>query len=275
MPSILNCLHVYPVKSVRGFAPGEVEVEPWGLAGDRRWLVVDGDGRAVTQREAPLMALVGAAPQADGGLELRAPGTEPLSVAVPEPGRTRTVRVFSAVIEAVDAGPLAAAWWTAVLGRPARMTHLDDPANRRPIPPAVNGGRTDGRVSFADGLPLLLASTASLAALNELIAQGDHRAEGPLPMNRFRPNVVVDGPAPWAEDRWRRVRLGEVVFRVVKPCPRCVVATTDQVDGTRGKEPLWTLAKYRRFEGGLMFGQNLVPETPGTLRVGDTFSVVE
>ena len=222
-----------------------------------------------------MMARVGAAPQADGGIELRAPGADPLSVAVPGPGRTRAVRVFSTVIEAVDAGPRAAAWWSALLGQPARMTHLDDPATRRPIPPAVNGGRTDGRVSFADGLPLLLTSTVSLAALNELIAQGDHPAEGPLPMNRFRPNVVVDGAAPWAEDRWRRVRLGEVVFRVVKPCARCVVTTTDQANGTRGKEPLLTLAKHRRFGNKLMFGQNLVPEAPGTLRVGDAFSVVE
>ncbi|MDI5966725.1 MOSC domain-containing protein [Streptomyces sp. SL13] len=271
----LSSLHVYPVKSAQGAAPERADVEPWGLAGDRRWVVVNGDGRAVTQREAPRMTQVVAVPQADGGIVLRAPGTAPLTVAVPTGGGTSRVWIFSTPVEAAGAAPEAAAWWSAFLGADLRLFHLDDPAGGRPIPPHDNRGRDDGRVSFADSHPLLLTSTASLAALNRLVARGDHAGDGPLPMNRFRPNMVVDGTGPWVEDDWRRVRVGEVVMRVVGPCARCVITTTDQEHGTRGKEPLRTLARHRRFGGGLMFGQNLVPESGGTLRVGDTFSVVE
>jgi uncharacterized protein YcbX len=130
-------------------------------------------------------------------------------------------------------------------------------------------------VSLADGFPLLVTTTGSLDALNSLIADGDRAEEGPLPMNRFRPNAVIDGTAAWAEDGWRRVRIGEVVFRAPKPCGRCVVTTTDQASAVRGKEPLRTLGRHRRFGSSLVFGQNLIPERFGTLRVGDPLTVVE
>ncbi|MEU9499450.1 MOSC N-terminal beta barrel domain-containing protein [Streptomyces sp. NPDC048196] len=269
----LQSIHLYPVKSIAGSGPGEAVVEPWGLAGDRRWLLVDAERRQITQRQQPTLALAHAEELPGGGLRLTAPGKEPLTVEVPEYTGTLPVEVWRDVVEAVPAGTAAAEWFSAYLGVECRLMYLDLPEKRRPVDPEYSApGDT---VSFADGFPLLLTTTSSLDALNSLIAQGDHADEGPLPMNRFRPNVVVDGTAPWAEDDWRRVRIGEVVFQVVKPCSRCVVTTTDQLTAERGKEPLRTLARHRRFGDRLVFGQNLIPRGVGTIRVGDPFEILD
>lgn len=146
------------------------------------------------------------------------------------------VQIFRDKVEALPAEDAAAhAWCSTLLGTDVRLVHLDDPATRRPVDPAYAlPGET---VSFADGFPLLLTTTASLDALNSLIARGEHAHEGPLPMDRFRPNLVVSGTEPWAEDRWSRIAVGEVVLRVAKPCGRCVVTTTDQGTADRGAEP--------------------------------------
>lgn len=271
----LSALHIHPVKSLRAVDVSAAVVEPWGLAGDRRWMLVDAaTDKAVTQRELPRMALLDARLAPGGGLRLSARDRPPLDVALPAAGAgVRAVRLFSGRVEVAAADEAADAWFTAVLGRPVRLVWLDEPALRRPLEPAY--ARQGETVSLADGYPLLLASTASLHALNELIAAGDRPGEGPLPMNRFRPNAVVDGTPPWAEDGWRRVRIGEVLFRVAKPCARCVVTTTDQDSAVRGREPLRTLARHRRVGSGLLFGQNLVPEGAGTLRVGDPLTVLE
>ncbi|MFF3768275.1 MOSC domain-containing protein [Streptomyces sp. NPDC001922] len=272
MPNpVLRAVHVYPVKSVAGCNPDEAAVEPWGLAGDRRWMLVDTADRFITQRAHPRLALVAAEPLPGGGVRLTAPGMEPLTVEVPEPVAPTAVEVWRDTVKAVPAAAAAGEWFSSHLGTDARLVHLDDPARRRPVDPEY--GRPGETVSFADGFPLLLTTTASLDALNSLIAQGDHPDEGPLPMNRFRPSVVVDGTAPWAEDGWSRVRIGEVTFRVAKPCGRCVMTTTDQRTGDRGKEPLRTLARHRRSGDQLVFGQNLVPEHTGTIRIGDPVEV--
>lgn len=270
----VSALHVYPVKSLRGTSTGKAVVEPWGLAGDRRWMLVDaGTHKAVTQREQPSLALVAAARDGDSGLRLSAPGHGPLRVPVPEPAALETVRLFADKVEVLPAGEEADRWFSGYLGVPVRLVHLDDPAVRRPVDPRyAQPGET---VSLADGYPLLVTTTASLDALNALIAAGDRAEEGPLPMNRFRPNVVVDGTEPWAEDGWRRVRIGGISFRVAKPCGRCVVTTTDQATGARGREPLRTLGRHRNVDTKLLFGQNLIPENRGTLSVGDPLSVVE
>lgn len=274
----LSALHIYPVKSLRGVDVREAVVEPWGLATDRRWMLVDTrQMKAVTQREQPRLALLAAEPVGGGGLRLTGPGQEPIDVAVPVPlpGATslKTVRLFAHKIEVVPAGEAVDDWFRRYLDAPVRLMHLDDPAVRRPVDPEFS--RPGDMVSLADGFPLLVTTTASLAALNALIAGGGRAAEGPLPMNRFRPNAVIDGTQAWAEDGWRRVRIGEMTFRVPKPCGRCVVTTTDQGTAARGKEPLHTLAKYRKFGSSLVFGQNLIPEYPGTLRVGDPLTLVE
>ncbi|MFF2213560.1 MOSC domain-containing protein [Streptomyces antibioticus] len=268
----LLSIHIHPVKAFRGQSLREVVVEPWGPAGDRRWALIDDGGRVVTQRQQPRLALAAAELLPDGGLRLSAPGLEPLTVPVPEPGDTVSMEIFRDKVEGVPAGEAADAWCSTYLGAEVRLLHLDDPATRRPVDPEY--ARPGETVSFADGYPLLAVSAASLDALNSLIAAGDHAGEGPLPMNRFRPNVVVDGTEPWAEDDWTRVEIGEVAFRVAKMCGRCVVTTTDQGTAARGKEPLHSLGRHRRIGGKLVFGQNLVPLNRGTIRVGDAVRVV-
>lgn len=269
----LTSIHVHPVKSLRGLAPREAEVEPWGLAGDRRWALIDDKGRVVTQRQCPRLARAAAALLPGGGVRLSAPGLPDVEARAPGQGPTVTVQIFGDTVAAVPARESAPhAWARRWLGADVRLVHLDDPAVRRPVDPAYAlPGET---VSFADGYPLLLTATASLDALNSLVAQGDHPGEGPLPMDRFRPNVVVGGTGAWAEDGWERLAIGEVVFRVAKRCGRCVVTTTDQRTGERGREPLRTLGRHRSIGGRLVFGQNLVPLTRGTVRVGDPVTVL-
>lgn len=268
----IRSIHVHPVKSLAGYALGETAVEPWGLAGDRRWTLIDPSAKVVTQRQQPRLALARAEAMPDGGIRLTAPGHEPLTVAVPEPVATVAVELFGDKIETVPVGGPADGWFSDYLGAEVRLVHLDDPATRRPIHPEYAlPGET---VHLGDAYPLLVTTLASLDALNSLIAQGDHADEGPLPMTRFRPNVVVGGTAPWAEDDWQRIALGEVAFRVARPCGRCVITTTDQRTAERGKEPLRTLARHRRVGDKLVFGQCLVPERTGVIRVGDTATVL-
>lgn len=265
----LASMHVYPVKSARGLAVTEAEVQPWGLAGDRRFMVTAPDGRFVTQRTEPRLAQVRAeyidGPVA-GSLRLCAPGMADLLVPA-VPGERVAVTVWRDTVPVTDTGDAAATWLAGFLGRDLRLVYLDDPT-ARPVSPMY--GQDTDRVSLADGFPLLLTATASLDALNGWLLEsgGD-----PVPMDRFRPNVVVAGDGQdavaWAEDDWRRVRIGAVTFRVSKPCARCVVTTTDQETGERGSEPLRILGQRRRLGRRLVFGQNLIPEGTGILRVGD------
>ncbi|MDQ0797931.1 MOSC domain-containing protein [Streptomyces sp. B1I3] len=269
---VLRDVRVHPVKALAAYPVEEAAVEPWGLGGDRRWMLIDSEARAVTQRQEPRLARLSAQPLPGGGVTLSAPGSTPLTVEVPDPVRTLVADLFRREVEVVEAAETAHAWFGARLGAEVRLVHLDAPSHRRHIDPVF--ARPGETVSFADGFPLLLTTCASLDALNSLIEQGGHPDEGPLPMNRFRPNVVVDGTAPWAEDAWRRIAIGEVVFRVVKPSGRCVVTTTDQRTAERGKEPLHTLARHRRSGKHLLFGQNLIPDGPGVIRVGDPVRVL-
>ncbi|MCZ4101460.1 MOSC domain-containing protein [Streptomyces sp. SID13666] len=271
--ALLSALYIYPVKSLRGLAREAADVEPWGLAGDRRWMLVDADGRVITQRQQASTALVTAQPSGGGSLRFTAPGQEALEVAPPEQGTPEPVLIFHDKVDAVAAGDAADTWFSDYLGVPARLVHMTDPAVCRPVHPEFS--RPGDTVSFADGFPLLLTATASLDTLNAHIARGAHASEGPLPMNRFRPNAVVDGTEGWAEDDWRRIRIGEVTFRVAKRCARCVVPTTNQETAERGREPMRSLAKHHRIDGATIFGQNLIPEHPGTLRVGDPLTILE
>ncbi len=259
----------YPVKSCRGQRLAEAVVERCGLAGDRRWMVVDGDGRFVTAREHHRMVLI--TPRPDGEvIRLSAPGLPGLTVALPgADAELVPVRVWNSELAAALASDEAGRWLGKVAGMDVRLVYLDDPT-RRPARPDFS--RAGDVVSFADGFPLLLASEGSLAQLNEWIAAGEHAHEGPLPMTRFRPNVVVAGAAPFAEDAWRLVRIGGVTFRVAKACGRCVLTTVDPVTAAKGKEPLATLARHRRWEGNVWFGVNLIPDAPRAgevIRAGD------
>ncbi|CAN5404752.1 MOSC domain-containing protein [soil metagenome] len=266
MLATLTAINRYPVKSCRGERLETATVEPWGLAGDRRWMVVDPTGRAVTARE--VNALVLLRPELiPAGLRLGAPGLTPLDVATPASG-ARRVQLFGNDLVGVPADPAAGAWLSAALGTACDLVWCADPTLRAPDPAFSAAGDS---VSFADGYPLLMATEESLAALNDEIAGG-----GALPMTRFRPNVVVRGAAAWAEDDWRRLRIGTATFRVVKGCARCVLTTVDPETAERGKEPIATLARIRRWDGSTWFGVNLVPDSPGSIiSVGDDVEVLE
>lgn len=264
----LAAITLFAVKSLRGRSCGSVAVEPWGLAGDRRYLVVDPNGRFLTQRDCPALATLEAVPDRDA-LLLSGPGCPTLRVEAPDAAAEQVaVTVWRDTLMAQTAGGRADAWLAAALGRPCRLVHMATPAEARPVNPAF--GRPEDRVSFADGFPVLLASSASLADLNTRLAE-------PVGMERFRANLVVDGATPWAEDGWRKLRVGPVLFEVATPCTRCVVVTTDQRTGTRhpGFEPIRTLQGFRRDpEGQVMFGQNLVPRSGGCVTVGDAVEVL-
>jgi uncharacterized protein YcbX len=264
----------YPVKSCRGEQLTRAAVEPWGLEGDRRWMVVDAAGDAVTAREHPRMLLV--TPAVTGrSITLTSPDLEDLTVDEPAGDDLVPVRVWGNAVLAAHAGDKAADWLSALIGEPARLVYLDDPARRLPDP---KYSRPGDRVSLADGYPLLLTAQESLDALNGWIAAGSRAAEGPVPMRRFRPNVVVSGAPAWAEDGWRRLRIGPVTFRNAKGCSRCVLTTVDPDTATRGHEPLFALARHRSWDNKVWFGVNLIPDNagPGALiRVGDPVEVLE
>jgi MOSC domain-containing protein len=268
----LTAINRFPVKSCRGEALDEAVVEPWGLAGDRRWMVVDEDGEVITARESNRLVLVHPEISPDG-LHVTAPDLPPLVVPTPDPSDQVPVLIWSSRLTAAAAGPEADAWFSKAAGLPARLVHLDDPT-RRPTNPDFS--EPDDRVSFADGYPLLVATEESLAALNDVVLASSAAGREPLPMTRFRPNVVVSGVAPWEEDDWRRIRIGDAVFRAVKGCARCVLTTIDPGTADREKEPIASLAKIRRWDGATWFGVNLVPDTPGaTIRVGDELEVLD
>jgi uncharacterized protein YcbX len=259
-------LHIYPVKSCAGIDLRVAVVEKLGLRNDRRWMVVDEAGEFLTQRTEPRLALVRVQFAPDAHMLLDAPDLEPLRVQAPKRDAPSVpVRVWKDHVDAVDCGPDASAWLSQWLGRPARLVTIGADFVR-PVNPKHAG--PGDFVGFADGFPLLVVTTASLADLNA-------RLEQPLPMNRFRPNIVIDGADAWAEDNWKRIRIGPLTIRVAKPCGRCVITTTDQQTATRGVEPLRTLATFRQSGNDVLFGQNAIPDGEGVLRVGDAVTVLE
>lgn len=263
----LSALYLYPLKSGAALSPASAEVAARGLAHDRRWMIVDATDRFVTGRQVPALVRLRATPDADG-VRLEHDAAPALHVSCPAPGAARrTVTIWKDRVDAIDAGDEAAAWLGATLGRQVRLVHMDAAAVR-PVNPAR--ARAGDEVSFADAYPLLLVSQAALDALNARLAT-------PLPMSRFRPNLVVTGSAPHAEDGWKRLRIGAVEFENIKPCVRCVFTTVDPARGEfdPGGEPLRTLKTYRRGPDGITFGTNLIARGRGMLRVGDPVEVLE
>lgn len=262
----VSSLHIYPIKSCAGTALAQAQVGKYGLEGDRAFMLVDADNRFLTQREAPRMALI--VPQWDGAtltLTLTAPGLAALQVPAQQDGPRRTATIWRNTVIAADQGDLAAAWLSEFLQQPVRLVGKS-PEFTRPLNPQY-APRPSDETAFADGYPVLLISQASLDALNDRLIERGHE---PMPMNRFRPNIVVAGASAFAEDGWQRVGLGQILFDVVKPCPRCVMTTVNQDTGImEPKEPLATMATFRTQELGVMFGQNLVHANTGTVAVGD------
>jgi uncharacterized protein YcbX len=259
----LNC---YPVKSCRGFDAARMALDARGLNYDRLWMVVGPSGDFLSQRRHARMALVRTAIDDASELVLSAPGRPdlriPLEVARAE---LRTVQCWGYDCLALDEGPESAEWLSDFLATPARLVRMVDDFER-----IVDARFAPDKAvtAFSDGFPLLLVSEASLEELNR-------RLDEPLPMNRFRPNLVVKGCEPFAEDGWKRLRIAGIELEVCKPCSRCVVTTIDQATGERGPEPLRTLAAFRRKGNKVLFGQNLVHRGQGPLAVGDGVEVLE
>jgi hypothetical protein len=271
MPVKLSALHVYPVKGLKGIALPEAQCTDRGLRHDRRWMVVDAEGNFLSQREEPRMATVWTEIE-DGVLSLAAPDAGSVEVPI-EAGGARSgrirVRVWKSVVDAVPVSPYADAWLTDYLARPCRLVYMPDETHRASNEKYAGPDRL---VGFADGYAYLVISEASLADLNGRLAGQRHPA---LPMNRFRPNLVVSGTEAYAEDGWGDIRIGEAILRGVKPCGRCQVTTTDQATGeVAGPEPLATLSTFRESsEFGVMFGMNLVTVREGRVRVGDAIEL--
>ncbi|MGH8123041.1 MAG: MOSC domain-containing protein [Rudaea sp.] len=263
MGATLASIHIYPLKSCAPLALNQAQVEARGLAGDRRWMVVDGEGKFLSGREQPRLTLIRAQPGADDALQLDAPGMPTLRLnAPPADGARLAAHLWDDAIAPLLAAPVAHAWISAFLGQPCRIVMMDARCAR---PVDAKYGVPGDEVSLADGFPLLLISQAALDQLNAKLAQ-------PVSMLRFRPNLVVTGTAPHAEDGWQRVRVGAIEFDVVKACIRCLFTTVDFERGERDPagEPLRTLIGYRRTEKGVAFGQNLIARGSGALRIGDT-----
>jgi len=250
-------LHIYPVKACAAVDLELMNLDNRGPCGDRRYMVVDDQDRFLTQREAPSLALVRPS-LLPIGLRLETLGQSPITVC---DGLTRRrVQVWRSELEALDCGDEAAQWLSAHLSRSVRLVSMA-PDVRRPIDAPHEGAPTS--VAFADGFPLLVTHMASLHELNG-------RLDSPVSMNRFRANIVIDGGDPWDEDAWTALGLGSAELTLPKPCERCKVVSVDQRTGVTSKEPLRTLATYRRVTGaGIIFGQNAIHSGPATIEVGD------
>ena len=253
-------LFVHPVKSCAGVALREARLMDTGLDLDRAWMVVDAEGRFVTQREQPRMALV--RPQIKVlEVVLRAPGMLALHLGINEVEKPARVQVWGDALDAWDMGDVAGQWFSDFLGRPGlRLARFDPEVTR--LASKQWTGEVEAPIEFADGFPLLVVGEASLAELNQRLAAAGHAAVG---IERFRPNIVLAGLQAHDEDRLHELRIataeGEVVLRLVKPCPRCPIPNVDPATGENSPEVLQALSAYRadaRLDGALAFGMNAV-----------------
>lgn len=259
----LSALYRYPIKSVAGEALSHARVTEEGLAGDRRFMVVKPDGAFVTARRYPQLQRV--VVRCDGAmLSLTHDNYPAIAVRCAHfAGQAFATGVWADTFDAWTTTTALDAWLGRIIGEPVRLLWLGEQSSRY-------RATIDTRVSFADGYPLLLTTTASLADLNA-------RTDGSHVMAQFRPNIVVDETAAFAEDDWQRLCIGNVVFRVAKPCARCVMVTVDPARGERRPdgEPMQTLATYRRVGKEVLFGQNLIADNTGDITVGDAVEVLD
>jgi MOSC domain-containing protein len=243
-------LFVYPVKSTRALARSRVRLTATGLEWDRQWMLIDANGTFLSQRTHPKLACLVPTIGSDA-LQLEAPGRSALRVPFGAGGERRAVRVHADACIGVDQGTEAAQWASDVLGQTVRLVRVpQDPAR---LANPRYAGATPAPMGFADGFPLLVCNAASLADLNR-------RMPAPIPMERFRPNLVIEGLPAWAEDHIATLTVGPVTLRLVKPCARCTIPSVDQRSGERSTDPGPVLRQFR-FDAklpGIMFGENVV-----------------
>jgi uncharacterized protein len=261
----IAALFVHPVKSLRAVPVQRAEITARGFRDDRAFVVVDARGRFVSQREVPRMALVRAEMREDT-LTLSADGAGSLVVRPDEGGPRRSVTIWDDTCEAVSAGAEAAAWLSEVLSRRVELMKMPS-STERPVDPRY--ARATDRVGFADGFPYLVATEGSLESVRE-------RTGLALPMTRFRPNLMIRGAAPFDEDRWKVLRIGTHVFRLVKPCSRCTIVDIDPETAEKHGDVLRTLSGFRKVDSKVMFGINALSDsTSGSVAVGDPITVLE
>ena len=250
---------VYPIKSASQISLKISFLEQRGLINDRRWMVVDYSAQFITQRTSPEMALL-KTEIVDRTLRLNAPGMTELKLPlILTEGKPQTVEIWGDRCEAIAANKQAEIWISDYLGKNCNFVFMPDKSNRQIDRDYAIGGN---QLAFSDGFPLLLISESSLLDLNSRVPEG-------IAMKRFRPNLVVKNTTPYQEDTWKDIRIGDCELRIAKPCSRCVMTTVDPETGKfSGREPLKTLAKYRKFNGEIVFGQNLIPRSLGKLEVG-------
>lgn len=266
-------LAIHPLKSARPVAVSELALGPLGPAWDRRWMLVDGEGRFITQRTHPRLCLLAARVDADGGLLLEAPGRLSLRVLPASRGGTVVATVWNDSVAALTCGPEAEAWCSEFLGQPVRLVFMPEDAVRAVDPRYAGPGH---RTAFSDGFPLLLVTQSSLDHLNSRLREA---GLADVDWRRFRPNLVVAGALPpHAEDGWRRLRAGVVELEVVKPCSRCVIPSIDPDTAAKNSQILTILRSYRAYEDGkTYFGQNVIlrgATTGERLRIGDPVEIL-
>jgi uncharacterized protein YcbX len=257
-------LYIYPIKSCSGSFIERAVIGSRGFVHDREFMIVDREGLFLTQREIPKLSLV--KPEIkDGQVHLSAPGMPALEMEINTSGKADLeVTVWHDSCRAIDQGDKVANWLSDFISRTCRLVRLKDDFVR---PVEKNyAKRVSDQVGFADGFPFLLIGQSSLDDLNR-------RLPTPLPMNRFRPNIVISGSSAFAEDEWKKIKIADVEFDLVKPCTRCVITCVNQSTSEVSKEPLKTLATFRQFGGKIHFGQNLVHANCGNLSVGDLVQI--
>ncbi|MDH5601741.1 MAG: MOSC domain-containing protein [Gammaproteobacteria bacterium] len=257
-------LLTYPVKSCRGIELQSTMVEDFGLKDDRRWMVVDENGMMLTQRKLSAMCLINTV-LTETGIMLSALTMEPLQVTIPGPVNTCKVKVWDDECYSYDAGDEAAKWLSRFLGVTCRLVYF--PADEiRQVD--LNFANKGDKTAFSDGFPLLLISQASLEDLNS-------RLYSPVSMNRFRPNIVVQGCQPYEEDSWKKIKIGDILYHLVKPCSRCVIPSINPETAEREDELTKTLIGYRKRDNKIFFGQNVIAQASGQVDVGMRIEVIE
>ncbi|MBL7953054.1 MAG: MOSC domain-containing protein [Flavobacteriales bacterium] len=265
----LASIHIHPVKSLGGFPVDRARLTDRGLEHDRRWMLVDAEGRFISQREIPAMACLHCKPTAKGFqvTDIRDGRHLDLPWAL-QSGSTMPASVWDEPVDVIPAPPVMAKWFAQQLGVSCTPVFMPD-GTLRPTDTRYAQAVT----SLSDGFPYLILSQTSLDDLNSRLG-----AHSQVSMDRFRPNLVIAGGTAFQEDDWRHILIGEYIFHLVKPCARCIITTTDQRTGARGKEPLATLSRYRRRASDAAkvdFGMNAVGSIDGVLRVGDAVKMYE
>lgn len=260
----VSSLSIYPVKSCRNIHQESARVEAFGLEHDRRWMVVDDNGVMLTQRKIAKMCLI--QPQViEAGLVIKTSDMDDLYVDLASLNKKISVKVWNDECQAYDAGDNAANWFSHALSMKCHLVYFPDNEFRQVD---LNYANQGDKTAFSDGFPLLLISQASLDDLN-------FKSGSPVSMNRFRPNIVVTGCEPFSEDTWKKIRIGDITFRIVKPCSRCVIPSINIDTAEKEDEPLKTLISYRKRDNKIFFGQNVIAENDGDISVGMPVEVIE